>query len=130
LNLPPNFGIGNVEVWLMRIKGVIEVLSGYIVVLPVAALITWEYHVLVWVLGLFVKPYVILSVSGIAILPGRLEPGVVNRCVVQDEVNYHANTSLLCRVKKFNEVAKRTIARIYIEIIAYVVAIVAVRRWK
>src|SRR5690606_24603672 len=93
-------------------------------------LITWEYHVLVWVLGLFVKPYVILSVSGIAILPGRLEPGVVNRCVVQDEVNYHANTSLLCRIKKFNEVAQRTIARIDIKVIAYVVAIVAVRCGK
>ena len=44
--------------------------------------------------------------------------------MIDDQINQHADASLLCSVREFDEISKRTVARVYAKIICNIITIV------
>ena len=57
-----------------------------------------------------------------------LEPRMLVRGVVHDEVDQHAHAALLRAVRELDEIAERAVARIDAVVVGDVVAVVAMRR--
>ena len=65
---------------------------------------------------------------GLRIAACFLEPRVMIRGMVHDEVNEDSDTALFCGMCEINKVTKRAVARVDTVIVRHGVAVVAVRR--
>src|SRR5437763_13184563 len=77
---------------------------------------------------LLLGPDVPIAIFGICIGARLLEPWVLVGGVVDYEIDQNANAALFGAVRKLDEIAERTIARIDIIIVGDVVTIVSTRR--
>ena len=120
--------IRGVEVGLEIVEAVEEPGAGFLVVAPGRFLHAGKHHALVGAGRLFVGPDIPVAMRGILCSARRLEPGVLVRGVVDDEVDDHADAALLAAMGELDEIAERAVARIDAVIVGDVVAVVLARR--
>ena len=93
---------GDVEVGLVPVEAVQVVLPGLGVERPDALLVAGEHHALRAVGGDLVGPHVEVAEPRLATVAGRLEPRVLVRRVVDDEVDDHPHAAV--RAVRMNSV--------------------------
>jgi hypothetical protein len=101
---------------------------GLLIVGPSRFLHAREYHAVIGARRLLPRPNVPIAVLRIGVLARLLEPPVLIRRVVDDEVDEHPYAALLRAVGEFDKIADRAVARIDAVIVGHVVAIIAMRR--
>jgi hypothetical protein len=104
------------------------VLARLAVVRPHPALVARERLGQVGVLGPLVGPHVPVAVGRGRVGPGRLEPRVLVRGVVHDEVDDDAHAPVVCGAHHFHELPQRAQPGVDAVEVADVVAVVPVRR--
>src|SRR5437764_1063407 len=101
---------------------------GLLVVAPSRLLHAWKYHAVIGARRLLLRPNVPIAVRRSRVFARLLEPPVLVRGVVDDEVDEHPYAALLRAVSEFDKIANRAVARINAVIIGHVVAVIAMGR--
>src|SRR5215472_7885437 len=101
---------------------------GFVVVAPSRFLHARKYHAVIGVRRFLLRPNVPIAVLRIGVLARLLEPRVLVRRVVDDEVDEHTYAALLRSMGKFDKIADRAVTRIDAVIIGHVVTVVAMGR--
>ena len=117
-----------VEVGLERIEAVVVVGARLLVVGPGGLLHAGKHHPLVRPRRLLLRPVVVVPEPRVLVLAGRLEPGVLVRGVVDDQIDDHPDAALACLLGELDEVAGAAVAAIDAVVVQRVVAVVVVGR--
>ncbi len=120
--------VGRVEIRLKFVEAMKVVLAGDWIPRPGLLLHTWKDHPLVRARRSLPGPDIPIAITAVRVAAGLLEPGMLVRRVIDDEVDEHTNAALLRRMCEFDEITERAIARIDIVVIADVVAVVLLGR--
>src|SRR5262245_31221736 len=78
--------------------------------------------------GLLLGPDIPIAVLRLWIAPRLLEPCMLIGRVVHDEINQHANATLLGAVGEIDEIAKGAVPRIDAVVVRDVITVIAMRR--
>ena len=120
--------VGHVEVGLVLVEPVQVVLAGLVVTGPEALLLVGEDDALFGVGWRLVAPDVPVPLGRLAAAARLLEPRVLVRGVVDDQVCDHAHAAVVRGADELHEVAERAEPRVDVVEVDDVVAVVAVRR--
>ena len=123
-----HLGVGEVEVGLVGVEVVQVPLAGALVELPDAVLLVGEHDLVGGVRRRVGAPDVVVAVGVVLAPPGRLEPRVLRRGVVDDEVRDHPDAPVVRGAEQLDEVAVRAEPAVHPEQVGDVVAVVPVRR--
>ena len=110
----------------MIVEAVEVVLAGLLVARPGGLLHRREHGSLRVIARALVRPHVPVAVGRLRIGARRLEPGVIDRGVVRNQVDHHAKPERLRGVHALDEVARGAEARRNAVVVGDVVAVVAV----
>jgi hypothetical protein len=119
-------GVDDVQVRHALVEAVQVPLAGALVELPVGGLLAGEAEVLGALGGRLVGPHVEVTVRGVAVGPGRLEPRVVHRGVVDDQVGDHPDAALAGGAQELDQVTQAAQPRVDAVEVGDVVAAVPV----
>ena len=123
--LPPDLGALEIQIGLMRIEAVPVIGLGDRIPGPVGGLEVLEDDPAVAVLLQRVAPDVEVPGGGAGLRPpGALEPGVLVRGVVQDELGDHAQPPAVRLAEQGLEVRERAVGRVHARVVGDVVAVV------
>jgi hypothetical protein len=117
-----------VEVGLKVIEAVEVPGAGLPVIAPGRLLHARKHHAAIGARWLLLRPHVPVAIFRLGILARRLEPGMLVRGVVDDEIDEHADAALLGAVGELDEVADGAVARIDAVVVGHVVAVVTIGR--
>src|SRR5690606_30996121 len=87
-----------------------------------------EHHTFSGIRGFFLAPDVVIAIAGVGVGTRVLKPGMLDRRVVDNQINNDANAIITRRMHKLDKIAERAEAGIDRVIVSDVVAIVAVWR--
>ena len=119
-------GVGEVQVRLVGVEVVQVPLAGAVVLGPDAVLLVGEHHLVRGVGRRGRAPDVVVAVPVGRAAPGRLEPGVPVRGVVDDQVRDHPDAAVMGGPEELDEVGHRAEARVDPEQVGHVVPVVTV----
>lgn len=117
----------HVQVRLKVVEAVEVVLTGLGVLRPGGLLHTGEDHPLLPVLRPLPAPDIPVPVPRGRIAPGRLEPLVLIRAVIDDQIHQYADPAALRVVHELDEVTARSVSRIDAIVVGDVVAVITIR---
>ena len=123
-----HLGMRGVEIGLEVVEAVEVPRLGLVIVAPGRLLHAREHHAVVGARRLLLRPDVPIAVLRIGVFARLLEPRVLVRRVVDDEVDQHTNAALLGAVGELDKIAERAVTRIDAVIVGHVVAVVALGR--
>src|ERR1700733_3822176 len=127
-DLSLNFRIGSIEVRLKIIKAMEVVGLGNLVVVPGRLLYTGEHYSGGSILRLVLGPHIPVTILGLRIATGGLEPGMFVGGVIDHQVNQHAQSPLFAATSELDKVSKGPIARVDAVIVCDIIAVVLIRR--
>jgi hypothetical protein len=126
LDLAEHHGVVRVEVGLVLVEAVEVVLARGAVVRPVGLLRAGEHEPARVVLRALVRPHVPVAERRRLVVARGLEPRMVDRRVVDDEIDDHAHAQRLRQGHALDEVAHRAVLGVDAVVVRDVVAVVPV----
>ena len=119
-------GFSRVEIGLEPVETMKVVLARDRIARPGLFLHAGKHHALVVVRRPRLRPDIPVAIRRLRILSRRLKPVMPIRCVVDDQVDDHAQTDLLGVVHEVDELAERPELRVDAVVVRDVVAVVAI----
>jgi hypothetical protein len=125
-----NRRIAGVEIGLMIVEAAEIIFVGLFVEGPGSLLNARKSHTQLSIRRFLLRPDVPIEVFRVFVPPRLLEPEVIDRRVIDDEVRNNANAAISGRLREFHEVAERAVARVDVVVIGDVVTVIPARRRK